>query len=79
MDKRRIAADQIKEALNEALRRREECAGFEVTKILRVSDGPSNWDAEIVSKSTETVDPECKRVMLTVKLGIQNLFEVVDV
>ena len=72
----RISADEITKALNNALRRREQCAGMQATRVFQSDSGPSNWDAEISGPGGETVDPECKRVMLATKLGLQSRFEL---
>jgi len=72
--KETISHKEIEHALNEALSRREECAGFAVTRIYETDGGPSNWDAKIEGKDGQVIDTECKRVMLAAKLGIQNPF-----
>ena len=71
-DKRMVSAEDLKQALEKALNRREECAGMKVLRVYEAVDGPSNWDAEIVAKDDDTMKPECKRVMLATKLGIQS-------
>lgn len=76
--KPKVSVDEIRKALDEALRRRAECSDFRVNKIIRCSDGPSNWDAEIVYEKSESIAAECKRVMLATKLGIQNRFDLAD-
>ena len=72
----KVTSKGIEQALNEALSRREECAGLAVARIFETDGGPSNWDAEIDGKDGKVIDPECKRVMLATKLGIQNRFEL---
>ena len=74
--KEKVSDKEIEQALNEALSRREECAGLAVTRIFETDGGPSNWDAEIDGKDGQVIDPECKRAMLATKLGIQNRFEL---
>lgn len=74
--KNRISAEEIKESLNQALRRRQQCAALTVTRIFETDSGPANWDAEMSAPEGKTIDPECKRVMLAAKLGIQNRFDL---
>ena len=76
--KPKVSAKEIREALAEALRRRAECRNFQVKKIICCTDGPSNWDAEIVCDDSKPVAAESKRVMLAAKLGIQNRFDLAD-
>ena len=73
-EKRMLSAEDLQQALEKALNRREECAGMKVIRVYETVDGPSNWDAEIRPKDDDAMKPECKRVMLATKLGIQNRF-----
>ena len=74
--KTRISAKEITKALNEALRRRQQCAAMQATRVFQSDSGPANWDAEISGPEGGTVDSECKRVMLATKLGLQNRFDL---
>ncbi len=74
--KLKIPHSEIKAALEEALQRREECAGMTLIRIFETDTGPANWDAEIVGKDGHVVHPECKRVVLAAKLGLQNRFDM---
>lgn len=74
--KTRISAKDIMQALNEALRRRQQCAAMQVLRIFESNSGPANWDADISGPEGGTIDPECKRVMLATKLGLQNRFDL---
>ncbi len=70
-----LPAAELKLALNEAMRRRKECAGVEATKVFECAGGPANWDAEF-SNSGTVIDPSCKRAVLATKLGMQNRFNL---
>ena len=70
------SAEEIKRFLEEALRRRDECVGTKIMRVYELSDGPSNWDVEIVADDG-AMNAECKRVLLATKLSIQNRFELV--
>ncbi len=74
--KPRISIEELRNALNEALRRRADCAGFRVSRILQCADGPSNWDAEFAHDHGDGIDPKCKRAALAAKLGLQNRFDL---
>jgi hypothetical protein len=74
--KTRISAEEIKQALNEALRRRHPCADMQVLRIFESDSGPANWDADISGPEGSAIDPEGKRVMLATKLGLQNRFDL---
>ena len=74
--KSRISAKEIVEVLNEALRRRDQCATMRATRVFETSGGPANWDADISIPEGGTVGTECKRVMLATKLGLQNRFDL---
>jgi hypothetical protein len=74
--KARISAEDIMHALNEALRRRQQCATMSVERIFETNSGPANWDAAISCPEGGIIDPECKRMMLTIKLGLQNRFDL---
>ena len=74
--KTRVSAKEITNALNEALRRRQQCATMQATRVFESNGGPANWDAEILGPEGGTIDPECKRVMLATKLGLQNRFDL---
>ena len=50
LGKQIASAEDIKRLLEEALRRRDECAGMKVLRVYETSDGPSNWDAEVVAE-----------------------------
>lgn len=73
--KAQISAEDITQALNEALRRRQQCATMSVERIFEASSGPANWDAAITVPEGG-IDPECKRIMLAIKLGLQNRFDL---
>jgi hypothetical protein len=70
-----LPAAELKLALNEAMRRRKECAGVEAIKVFECAGGPANWDAEF-SNSGAVIDPSCKRAVLATKLGMQNRFDL---
>ena len=74
--KTRISSKEIAKALNEALRRRDQCATMQATRVFQINGGPANWDAEIAGPDGCMVDPECKRVMLSTKLALQNRFDL---
>jgi hypothetical protein len=74
--KLQISMDQIKSTLEDALGRRDESVGTTVVRVFRTDSGPSNWDAEIVGREGHVMNPECKRVVLAAKLGLQNRFDV---
>jgi hypothetical protein len=74
--KPQISLDEIKSTLEDALGRRDECAGTTVVRVFRTDAGPSNWDAEIVGREGHVMNPECKRVVLAAKLGLQNRFDL---
>ncbi len=74
--KQRVSVKELSDALNEALSRRQACAGFFVKRIFETQAGPSNWDADIDIENGRVIDPECKRVMLATKLGLQNRFDL---
>jgi hypothetical protein len=74
--KTRVSAEEIIKALNEALRRRKPCAGMHALRIFASDSGPANWDADISGPDGGAIDPECKRAMLSTKLGLQNRYEL---
>ena len=45
-------------------------------KPLEDSQGLANWDAEFEAGSGVTMSPECKRVVLGVKQGVQKHFDL---
>ena len=49
---------------------------MEVLRVFESTSGPANWDAEISVAEGSSIDPECKRVMLATKLGLQNRFDL---
>ncbi len=70
-----LPAAELILALNEAMRRRKECAGVEAIKVFECASGPANWDAEF-SISGAVIDQSCKRAVLATKLGMQNRFDL---
>jgi hypothetical protein len=73
-----ITADQLKAALTRALQGHPECQGIKVTelKLLADSQGLANWDAEFEAGPGVTMTPECKRVLLGAKQGVQKHFDL---
>lgn len=66
-------AVELKAALTRALQGHPECHGFKVIglKELEDSQGLANWDAEFEAGPGTTMSPDCKRVLLGVKQGVQ--------
>ncbi len=71
-------ADELKAALTKALKVHPECNGIKVAglKPLEESQGLANWDAEFEAGPGGTMSPECKRVLLGVKQGVQKRFDL---
>ena len=71
-------ADELKAALTRALQGHPECQGIEVTelKLLQDSQGLANWDAQFEAGPGATMSPECKRVLLGAKHGVQRHFDL---
>lgn len=71
-------ADELKAALTRALQAHPECHGIGVTKLklLKDSQGLANWDAEFEAGPGVTMSPECKRVLLGAKQGVQKHFDL---
>ena len=70
-----MPVEDLKSALQEALRRREECSHLHVKRVFCTSSGPANWDAEVEGDVDHPVASDCKRIALSVKLGLQNRFD----
>ena len=73
-------ADELKAALTRALQAHPECQGIQVTelKLLEDGEGLANWDAEFEAGPGVTMSPECKRVLLGAKQGVQKHFDLAD-
>ena len=71
-------ANELKAALTRALQGHPECQGIEVTelKLLEDSQGLANWDAQFEAGPGVTMSPECKRVSLGAKQGVQRHFDL---
>jgi hypothetical protein len=74
-------ADELKAALTKVLQVHPECQGIKVTelKLLEDSQGLANWDAEFEAAPGVTMSPECKRVLLGAKQGVQKHFDLARV
>ena len=71
-------AEELTAALNKAIQAHPECQGIKVTelKLLADSQGLANWDAEFEAGPGVTMTPECKRVLLGAKQGVQKRFDL---
>jgi len=71
---------KLKAALTRALQAHPECQGIKVTelKLLEDSQGLANWDAEFEAGPGVTMSPECKRVLLGAKQGVQKHFDLAN-
>ena len=72
-------ADELAAALIKALHAHPECQDIQVSKLVplpNVQVGFANWDAEFAAKPGTTMSPDCKRVALSAKQGVQNPFEL---
>ena len=71
-------AQELEAALIKALKTHPECNGVARVKLTRLDDslGLANWDAEFEAAPGTTMSPNCKRVLLGAKQGIQKLFDL---
>jgi hypothetical protein len=73
-------ATELEAALAKALQAHPECEGIKVAKLkqLENNQGLANWDAEFEADPGVTITPECKRIFLSAKQGVQKRFDLVD-
>ena len=71
-------AKELEAALNKALQAHPECEGMSVAKLRRLDHplGHANWDAEFAGKPGVTMSPDCTRVMLNAKHGVQKHYDL---
>ena len=72
-------AAELAAALHKALQAHPECQGIKVSKLLPLTNiqvGLANWDAEFTAEPGVTMSPECKRIALGAKHGVQKHFDL---
>ena len=72
-------AEELAATLNKALDAHPECRGIRVLKLTPLADaqdGLANWDAEFAAEPGTTLSPECKRIALNAKQGLQKHFDL---
>jgi hypothetical protein len=72
-------ADELAATLIKALHAHPECHGVQVSKLMPLPNaqvGFANWDAEFAAKPGTTMSPDCKRVALSAKHGVQKHFDL---
>jgi hypothetical protein len=72
-------AAELVAALNKALQAHPECQGIKLSKLVPLENtevGLANWDVELVAEVGITMSPECKRVAIAAKHGVQKHFDL---
>lgn len=71
---------ELEAALTKAFQAHPECRGIRLVKLTRLdqNQGLANWDAEFATEPGVTMSPECKRVLLSAKFGVQKHFDLAN-
>jgi|GraSoiStandDraft_4_1057263.scaffolds.fasta_scaffold864114_2 hypothetical protein len=72
-------AAELAAALNKGLQAHPECHGIKLSKLVPLTNtevGLANWDAEFNAEPGVAMSPECKRLALAVKHGVQKHFDL---
>lgn len=71
-------SQELEAALTKALQAHPECRGIRVVKLKRLeqNQGLANCDAEFAAEPGVTMSADCKRVLLSVKHGVQKHFDL---
>jgi hypothetical protein len=75
-----VTAAELEAALHKALRRHPECDGIRLLKLKQLENDPglSNWDAEFSAQPGTTISPDCRRLLISIKQGVQKHFDLAN-